>query len=208
MDFKKFMLFLAIPMLALCISCGDDPEADPTCSDGIQNQGESGVDCGDPCPACTGDKCSDGIQNQDEDDIDCGGANCEGCIAAGLLYANVNGAAWESNTENIVTGSNLSMTFDYYPNPSVASYTRIQIVTSPDIQVGAVTDFVINYLDTDQISKPHNSEAGDPNNSLNIIKAGNGQLSGSFQADVKFEDANGAQSVIQIRNGQFRNIAY
>jgi hypothetical protein len=24
----------------------------PTCSDGIQNQGETGVDCGGPCPAC------------------------------------------------------------------------------------------------------------------------------------------------------------
>ncbi len=27
--------------------------AAPTCSDGIQNQGEAGVDCGGPCPACT-----------------------------------------------------------------------------------------------------------------------------------------------------------
>jgi len=24
----------------------------PTCSDGIQNQGEEGVDCGGPCPPC------------------------------------------------------------------------------------------------------------------------------------------------------------
>ena len=27
--------------------------AAPTCSDGIQNQGETGIDCGGPCPACT-----------------------------------------------------------------------------------------------------------------------------------------------------------
>ncbi len=26
--------------------------AEPSCSDGIQNQGETGVDCGGPCPAC------------------------------------------------------------------------------------------------------------------------------------------------------------
>lgn len=25
---------------------------DPTCNDGIQNQGETGIDCGGPCPAC------------------------------------------------------------------------------------------------------------------------------------------------------------
>ncbi|OYT41540.1 MAG: hypothetical protein B6U86_02040, partial [Candidatus Altiarchaeales archaeon ex4484_43] len=24
----------------------------PTCSDGIQNQGEEGIDCGGPCPPC------------------------------------------------------------------------------------------------------------------------------------------------------------
>ncbi|MBD3309741.1 hypothetical protein GF351_00830 [Candidatus Woesearchaeota archaeon] len=49
------------------------PAAQPTCSDGIQNQGEAGVDCGGPCPSpcaecpascddenpCTEDKCSD-----------------------------------------------------------------------------------------------------------------------------------------------------
>jgi parallel beta-helix repeat protein len=27
--------------------------AEPTCSDGIQNQGETGVDCGGPCPSCS-----------------------------------------------------------------------------------------------------------------------------------------------------------
>ncbi len=30
-----------------CVTCPV-----PTCSDGIQNQGETGVDCGGPCPAC------------------------------------------------------------------------------------------------------------------------------------------------------------
>jgi hypothetical protein len=43
----------------------------PTCTDGIQNQGETGVDCGGSCPACP--TCSDGIQNQGEIGIDCGG---------------------------------------------------------------------------------------------------------------------------------------
>lgn len=48
----------------------------PSCSDGIQNQGESGVDCGGPCPACA--TCFDGIQNQGETGIDCGGP-CAPC---------------------------------------------------------------------------------------------------------------------------------
>ncbi len=49
----------------------------PTCSDGTQNQGEAGVDCGGPCPtACA--TCSDGLQNQGETAVDCGGP-CLAC---------------------------------------------------------------------------------------------------------------------------------
>lgn len=48
----------------------------PTCSDGIQNQGETGVDCGGPCSACP--TCSDNIQNQGETGTDCGGP-CPAC---------------------------------------------------------------------------------------------------------------------------------
>ncbi len=50
------------------------------CADGIQNQGEEGVDCGGPCPnSCDPPTCTDGIQNQGETDIDCGGPNCDPC---------------------------------------------------------------------------------------------------------------------------------
>ncbi|MBD3209640.1 hypothetical protein GF367_04465 [Candidatus Woesearchaeota archaeon] len=49
----------------------------PTCFDGIQNQGETGVDCGGPCRPCG--TCFDGIQNNDEEGVDCGGTYCEAC---------------------------------------------------------------------------------------------------------------------------------
>ena len=29
-----------------------DESCVPTCEDGIQNQNETGIDCGGPCPAC------------------------------------------------------------------------------------------------------------------------------------------------------------
>jgi hypothetical protein len=48
----------------------------PTCEDGIQNGGETGVDCGGPCRPCLIENCFDGIQNGDEEGIDCGGS-CE-----------------------------------------------------------------------------------------------------------------------------------
>ena len=49
-----------------------DTAVAPTCSDGIQNGTESGVDCGGSCPACS--TCSDGVRNGDETGVDCGGS--------------------------------------------------------------------------------------------------------------------------------------
>lgn len=50
----------------------------PSCNDGIQNQDETGIDCGGticgPCPDC-----NDGIQNGDETGVDCGGTWCVPC---------------------------------------------------------------------------------------------------------------------------------
>ncbi|MBK7389722.1 MAG: hypothetical protein IPI23_11835 [Bacteroidetes bacterium] len=61
---KNLLKFLSLLLIAstlslFVISCGDDddepsptPTPTATCSDGIQNQGETGIDCGGPCAAC------------------------------------------------------------------------------------------------------------------------------------------------------------
>ncbi len=57
------------------------PAAAETCSDGIRNQDEEGIDCGGICKPCTvtpAPTCSDGIKNQNEAGIDCGGV-CKPC---------------------------------------------------------------------------------------------------------------------------------
>ncbi len=61
------------------VDCGGpDCSPCPTCNDGIQNGNETGVDCGGPdCPACP--TCSDGIQNGNETGVDCGGPDCSPC---------------------------------------------------------------------------------------------------------------------------------
>lgn len=56
-----------------------DHELSPTCFDGIQNQGEEGIDCGGPCPPCEEVTCNDGKRNGDEEGIDCGGSFCPPC---------------------------------------------------------------------------------------------------------------------------------
>ena len=70
----------------------------PTCSDGIQNGGETGVDCGGCCTPCAV-TCDDGIQNGDETGIDCGGSFCATCSECAA-----------SETETTV-----SITLDNYP---------------------------------------------------------------------------------------------
>ncbi len=57
----------------------DDPK-EPNCFDGIQNNGETGIDCGGPnCVPCEQPSCDDGILNNGETRIDCGGPNCDPC---------------------------------------------------------------------------------------------------------------------------------
>lgn len=50
----------------------------PTCTDGLKNGNETGVDCGGSgCPSCP--TCTDGIKNGTETGIDCGGSGCPAC---------------------------------------------------------------------------------------------------------------------------------
>jgi len=48
----------------------------PSCTDGIKNGNETGIDCGGSCPACP--TCSDGLKNGNEIEVDCGGS-CPPC---------------------------------------------------------------------------------------------------------------------------------
>lgn len=76
-NLSYFLLLFAFFTTTLAItSCKkDDPV---TCTDGIQNGDETGIDCGgSECAACP--TCSDGIQNGDETGVDCGGSACSAC---------------------------------------------------------------------------------------------------------------------------------
>ncbi len=74
--FRFLMIFAATSALFLA-SCSDDDNGGdgPTCTDGIRNGDEEGVDCGGSCPdTCDTSTCDDGIQNGDEEGVDCGGS--------------------------------------------------------------------------------------------------------------------------------------
>lgn len=85
------------------------------CVDGIQNNGETGVDCGGSCLACP--TCSDGIQNGEETAIDCGGSGCAACppcagITLDLNLDNYPGeTSWsiiDANGNTVASGSGYS----------------------------------------------------------------------------------------------------
>lgn len=85
--------FNASETTTICVGGGDEP----SCTDGIQNGEETGVDCGGPdCPDCpTEPSCDDGIQNGDETGIDCGGS-CTPCDV-GCTPVNVHANDFEVN---------------------------------------------------------------------------------------------------------------
>jgi hypothetical protein len=61
--------------------CSDNTCLPPTCTDGVRNGDEQGVDCGaEACFACT---CSNGELDANETDVDCGGT-CGPCLGAAM----------------------------------------------------------------------------------------------------------------------------
>lgn len=92
----KFLFFLvALTGLVLTNQSCKDDEGDPTptCTDGIQNGDETGVDCGGDCAACP--TCDDGIQNGEETGVDCGGPDCDACPVG------LQDTKWQSSGTNV-----------------------------------------------------------------------------------------------------------
>lgn len=77
------------------VDCGGPTcPACPTCNDGIQNGGETGIDCGGPiCPACP--TCTDGVQNGDEEGIDCGGSCPNPCSGGTVIFGHFFESGWD-----------------------------------------------------------------------------------------------------------------
>lgn len=89
----KHLYLVALAMCLVMVSCSkEDDDKDTTtatCTDGIQNQDETGIDCGGVCTACG--TCTDGLQNQGETGVDCGGP-CTACTACVTCVSSVQGS--------------------------------------------------------------------------------------------------------------------
>ncbi len=106
-----------------------DGSTTPTCSDGIKNGDETGVDCGGSCPnsCAVNPTCNDGIQNGDETGVDCGGSCPNTCsdpgndCPAGYPYYAC-GRCWVDAAQAVSGGCNESAEINeinmaVYPNP-------------------------------------------------------------------------------------------
>jgi len=67
--------------------------ATTTCSDGVQDGDETGVDCGGSCAACQTSTCDDGAQDGNETGVVCGGscAACQTSTCDGIQNGNETG---------------------------------------------------------------------------------------------------------------------
>ncbi len=106
---KKILVpIFAIATLALtsCDSDDEKPVIEPlaTCNDGIQNQGETGLDCGgsncQPCSTANA-TCNDGIMNGDETAIDFGGSCAQIISVSGEISADT---TWEAANIYLLSG--------------------------------------------------------------------------------------------------------
>jgi uncharacterized protein (TIGR02145 family) len=98
MKTTKLFLYLLLASALVLTNCGEDQDDPTTCSDGIQNGTETGVDCGGAsCPACpVTPTCSDGIQNGTEAGVDCGGAVCIPCsVICPLTVIDIDGNVYD-----------------------------------------------------------------------------------------------------------------
>lgn len=106
-----------------------------SCSDGIQNQDETSIDCGGVCGSCQ--SCTDGIKNGTETGVDCGGASCSTCTSPCVSY---------NNTSLIKMGgtTNASVYSAYVDQSNsghivIDLYTNAYGITGYDIYLGSNT---------------------------------------------------------------------
>jgi hypothetical protein len=86
----------------------------PTCTDGIQNGDETGVDCGGSCDPCVvPPTCDDGIQNGDETGVDCGGSSCAPCSTPSTCTSTVNSFPYAESFENTLGAWTQSTSDDF-----------------------------------------------------------------------------------------------
>ena len=139
-SYKIFLLTLILTSFTLVYtSCKrhhdfkDITSKQGTCSDGIQNQDETSIDCGGVCGACQ--SCTDGVKNGTETGVDCGGG-CSTCTSPCISY---------TNSTHINMGGAANASVYAYIDPNNSSHIIMDVNTNAfnisgyDIYLGSNT---------------------------------------------------------------------
>jgi len=132
---NRFLYIIPFLCLIFLFSNCNKEETDPeTCSDGVMNQDETGIDCGGVCNVIC-PTCDDGIQNQGEPGIDCGGPCPMDCFFTppcdfqnNAAYLNITFSNISCNSANnriTGTGLNGNITIEFGAFPTESSVVNI-----------------------------------------------------------------------------------
>jgi len=200
------LFFLACSLFIISCSPDEDIEPTATCTDGIQNQNETGVDCGGTCDPCIVANCTDGIQNQDETGVDCGGS-CAPCPTSfsERMTANLNGQAFAANlVAGFDDGSNIQV------NSDQSQAKQIELNFPSGVTVGtynlSTAGFSADFVD---FPDSYVTQSGTVTITSNVLDAGTlggssyDELSGTFEfTTVLFSSGNPIDTVV-VTNGDF-----
>ncbi len=182
--------------------CGDDSFS---CEDGKQNQGETGIDCGGPCPNCAYVRtCTDGIQNGEELGVDCGGPCPNACISQPpvlntFFSAAIDGTDWSATS---VTGTELNGRITFSGTNGELS---VVISYSEDFATGT-GNFDLTMNTAAMTGTGINGECLAQSGSVTFTKfdTSNKVVSGTFEFTCQGTD--GVDVV--VTNGEFEDIGY
>lgn len=148
MKMLKFMFvaLLGVGLMTALPSCKKDDDTKATCTDGVQNGNETGVDCGGDCAPCP--TCTDGIQNGNETGVDCGG-DCPPCEVG------VHGSWWSKGADvapllvnffdidSIYAEFRTNQTYEVVTYSGGVASTLTGVFTQSDSGVNGIWDIVV-----------------------------------------------------------------
>ena len=180
----------------LIVSCSEKIDNTGTCTDGVKNQGEQGIDCGGPCSnACP--SCADGILNQDETAVDCGGS-CDPCYPR--LSAMVNDSLWYATSRNAFISA--PGTIRMYGTNQLQNLTLYYSGPFIEGTIGTGTQFMAEYRD--DFGNLYTSVPGG-NISFSTFDTTNRIVAGIFSCQVT--DTISGES-LTLDNGIFTELGY
>lgn len=182
---KTMCFFLLLGSFLLINACKD-----ASCTDGEQNQFETGIDCGGPCPVCNDNPIpvdtTTNNNNQNQNDI---------------MSANIAGVAWEAN--NIVSSVSINdvltivgalgtqtISLEYGGTFGVGSYPL-----GGDNGATYTADGVVHSVDF----------GGNGTITFSQFDTGNQVVSGTFAFDAAVDSTS---TPVSITQGVFTNVGY